>query len=132
MPERNSRPGDYRLGSRERHDPVERAGAGANFLALDGDFGKTAAETDRDARNPALPHHEVRADTDDRHRNRRRQSRQKSGKIRRIGGPEQHFRRSADAEPGLPADRRVRDEPAPHRRKPRNQRRRGFFTPRHH
>ena len=45
-----------------------------------------------------------------------RQRREKGGEIVDIGGPEQHFRRAADAEPGLPPDRRVRGQPAAHRR----------------
>src|SRR5208282_4557379 len=111
-------PGEPGLGSGASNDAVECTGAYANLVMLDVDARQAPAEADRDTGNAAVADQQIRTDPYYRHRNSLRQQRQKGGEILGVGGPEHYFRRTADPEPGLPADRRILGQPAPYRRKP--------------
>ena len=106
MPDRNSSPANPASAAAKADDAVERRRAGADFVVRRWRSPRAAAEPDR--RRPGMPPSRtsrfeptpitVTGISGG-------QRREKSGEIGGIGGPEQDFGGSADAEPGLLADR---------------------------
>ncbi len=100
--------GDPRVGRRARDFHVRDDGARAQRVAiLDFDLAEAAAEANDDARHAAVAHQQVRAKTDDEHRQVRRNTLQEIRKIGLVSRRKENLRRTAGTEPRDVSHRRA-------------------------